>query len=108
MTTTAKNTKKTSVVAAIVPVVCSAKKQVFLKVVKANGDRSCEATVNAVKAGKIDHFEGEGKTFVKEVGIANVHVWNSRVAKVQPKNLVKAQEKQAAFWKRVGFTVVNE
>lgn len=97
--------KKVASVAAVLPIVSSSTKEVFLKIAKANGDRSKEATIKALEMKKYDNFDAELTAFAKKN--ADAHVWNSRVAKVQPVRVEKSKQNQIAFWTKQGYTVVN-
>lgn len=97
--------KKIASVAAVLPIVSSSTKTVFLKIVKANGERSKEATVKALEAKKFENFDTALRQFVKQN--SDAHVWNSRCAAVQPKRVAKSALNQLAFWTKQGFTVVN-
>lgn len=99
--------KKILSTAAVIPLVNTKTKKVFVKVVKGNADKSVAATENAVKMKKIDSFEGKARSFVKEQGFDHLTVWTSRIAKVKPNRLAKSAANQIAFWIKQGFEVVN-
>lgn len=103
-----KTVKKVLSNAAVVPLVNTKTKQVFIKVVKGNADKSIEATSKAIENKKLDSFEGAARAFVKSNGFTNLTLWTSRVAKVQPSRVTKSAANQIAFWKKNGFTIVNE
>lgn len=94
--------------AAVIPLVNTSNKKVFIKIVKGNANKSIEATRNALKGKKIDSFEGHARSFVKEQGFDKLTVWTSRVAKVQVSRIAKSAANQIAFWNRCGFEVVNK
>lgn len=91
--------------AAILPIVSSKTKEVFLKVVKKNADAAVLQIEESIEEGRFTGLGNELKQFVREHD--TVKVWSSKAARIRAGHLEKSQGTQVEFWKRSGFTIVN-
>lgn len=97
--------EKAVIEAAVLPIVSSKTKEVFLKVIKRQAQETASLINDSIVEKRFTGLGQELRAFAKEH--PDVRVWHSKAAMIKPSHLEKSKTTQMEFWRRSGFTVVN-